>query len=300
VGKEQKIVRKQQYPGWHLNPPLRGILVFAAALFVMLGPQLMAQGASPSIPVLTEAGLPAYDVVSIKPNKTGSGRTSIDTNNGNFIASNITLKTLILIAYNLKEGQLIDLPKWAESSHFDIQAKVLEPDKKVFDALTDEQAGAMLQPILADRFQLKFHHETKALPVYELVVVKDGPKFKESKISGDQKSANGMGAGSMSSHNSSTNGVMTSTTSAVAIPIASLTAMLSTQLQRIVVDKTGLTGKYDLELVWTRDDSSNTTSDATGVSVFTALQEQLGLKLQPSKSPVETIVIDHLELPSEN
>ena len=294
-------MREQKHLEWHLNRLLRGFLALGLAFSVLLAPRLAAQAGLPPLRAyVADAKLPVYDVVSIKPNKSGSGRINIDDGDGHFTASNVPLKTLINIAYNLKEGQLVDLPKWADSARFDIQAKVLEPDKKVFDALTDEQSGAMLQPILADRFQLKFHRETKVLPVYELVVVKDGSKFKESKIVGDQKAANGMSAGSMSTHNSSTNGMMTSTMTAIGIPISSLASQLSAQLQRIVVDKTGITGKYDLELAWTRDDSSNTTSDSAGVSVYTALQEQLGLKLQPSKSPVETLVIDHVELPSEN
>jgi uncharacterized protein (TIGR03435 family) len=293
-------VREQQHSEWHPNRLVYGVFAFAAALSVLIVPPLAAQVAAPKASVTADAKLPVYDVVSIKPNKTGSGRISIDDGDGHFTASNVSLKTLINIAYDLKEGQLVDLPKWADSARFDIQAKVLEPDKKVFDALTDEQSGAMLQPILTDRFQLKFHHETKVLAVYELVVVKDGPKFKESKISGDQKAANGMSAGSMSTHNSSTNGVLSATMTATAIPISSLASQLSTQLQRLVIDKTGLGGKYDLDLTWVRDDSPTGASDSASVSIFTALQEQLGLKLQPSKSPVETLVVDHVELPSEN
>jgi uncharacterized protein (TIGR03435 family) len=191
-------MRAQQNSERHLRRLLSCVMVLATACSALLGSQLVAQAPAAKTPIASDAKLPAYDVVSIKPNKSGSGRISIDDGDGHFNASNITLKTLILIAYNLKEGQLIDLPKWAETSRFDIQAKVLELDKKVFDALTDEQAGSMLQPILAERFQMKLHRETKVLSVYELVVFKDGPKFKESKISGEQKASNGMNAGSTS------------------------------------------------------------------------------------------------------
>src|ERR1700683_676359 len=118
------------------------------------------------------------------------------------------------------------------------------------------------------------------MPVYELVVMKDGPKFKESKITGEQKGANGMTAGSMHTHNTA----MTST----AISISALVNLLSSQLQRMVIDKTGLSGKYDLDLVWSRDDTAANASDSAPPSIFTALQEQLGLKLQPSKSSIQT------------
>jgi len=285
-------VREQHNPEWHLNGLLLSIFALATVCSALLAPRIVAQTASSAPSVAADAKLPAYDVVSIKPNKTGSGRTSIDTGDGNFTASNVSLKTMINNAYNLKEGQLVDLPKWAESTRFDIQAKVLEPDKKVLDALTDEQSNSMLQPILTDRFQLKCHSETKVLPVYELVVVKGGPKFQASKITGDQKATNGMNAGSMRVNNTA----MTST----AIPISNLVALLSSNLQRIVIDKTGLTGKYDMDLTWSRDDVAAPASDSAPPSIFTALQEQLGLKLQPSKSQVETLVVDHVELPTEN
>ena len=256
------------------------------------GPAATAQAAAPPQPVATDAKLPAYDVIAIKPNKIGSGRVSIHTDDGNFDASNVSLKTMILNAYGLKEAQLTDLPKWDDSTRFDIQAKVVDPDLKVIQSLTEDQRRAMLQPILTDRFQLKFHYETKVLPVYELVIVKGGQKFQESKITGDQKAANGMGAGSMRVSNT----VMTST----AVPMSTLVNLLSSQMQRIVIDKTGLTGNYDLDLTWSRDDGIAPSPDSNAPSIFTALQEQLGLHLQPSKSPVETFVIDHVELPTEN
>jgi uncharacterized protein (TIGR03435 family) len=295
-------VREQQQSERHWHRLLLGVVAFGFAFSVLLTPRLAAQAVAPQPPAASNTKVPAFDVISIKPNKSGSGSMGIDWGDGHFIASNVSLKMLLLNAYDLKESQLSGLPKWDDSAHFDIQAKVVDPDVKLIKSLTDDQSRAMVQPILTDRFQLKFHHETKVLPVYELVVMKDGPKFKESKIAGDQKAANGMGAGSMNTHNSSTasTGVLSTTLTSVAVPISSLTAVLSSQLQRIVVDKTGLTGKYDLELAWSRDDSSSPTSDSGTVSVFTALQEQLGLRLQPSKSPVETFVIDHVELPSEN
>jgi len=277
-----------------LSRTLSRIALAAAVLTVLAAPNLLAQTATGPAPApsTTEVKLPAYDVISIKPNKSGSGRVSVHTDDGNFDASNVSLKTMLLNAYGLKDAQLTDLPKWGDSTRFDIQAKVVDPDLKLIQSLKEDQRRAMLQPILTDRFQLKFHYETKVLPVYELVLAKDGPKFQASKITGDQKAANGMGAGSMRVNNT----VMTST----AIPISSLVNLLSSQLQRIVVDKTGLAGKYDMDLAWSRDDAAAPASDSAPPSIFTALQEQLGLKLQPSKSPVETFVIDHVELPSEN
>jgi len=261
------------------------LLLLAAQLN---GPALAAQTA-------TTVNLPAYDVVSIKPNKTGSGSISISIDDGNYEASNVSLKMLVLNAYQLKDNQLEGLPKWADSDRFDIKAKVVEPDPAVMKSLTGEQNQMMLRPVLTERFGLTFHREKKVLPVYEMVLAKDGPKFKamlpEEESSG--RTTNGVRAGGMSIHNTE----MT----AVGVPLDSLVRMLSGQLQRIVIDKTGLAGKYDLQLKWTPDDakpSPDSGADAAPPEIFTALIEQLGLKLQPSKAEVDMFVVDHVELPS--
>jgi uncharacterized protein (TIGR03435 family) len=279
-------VNERQHQKFLSNRLLLGVLAFVIAFCVPSTHPLAAQ------PSVSDAKLPSYDVISIRPNKSGSGSVSIHTDDGNFDATNVSLKTMLINAFGLKEAQLTDLPKWADSTRFDIKAKVVDPDLKAIQALKEDQRRAMLQPILTERFQLKFHFEPRVLPVYELVLAKDGPKFTDSKIAGDEKAANGMGAGSMRVRNT----VMTST----AVPISSLVNLLSSQLQRIVIDKTGLAGKYDMDLAWSRDDGTTPSPDTNAPSIFTALQEQLGLKLQPSKSSVDTFVIDHVELPSEN
>jgi uncharacterized protein (TIGR03435 family) len=169
----------------------------------------------------------------------------------------------------------------------------------------------MLRPALADRFKLKVHTETKQLPVYKIVLAKGGSKLKEA-TAGDTyangiKGPDGVGRPGMMRFGP---GQLT----AQAVPMTSLTNMLSQQLHRTVLDKTGLTGKYDLELNWTPDQGADpmfkgpegspqrgdAAPDSSGPSIFTALQEQLGLKLQSAKGPVETLVIDHVEMPSEN
>jgi uncharacterized protein (TIGR03435 family) len=269
------------------------MLASLPVLFLLLA----AQFKPPAISAQTAATvkLPAYDVVSIKPNKTGSGSVSISINDGNYDASNVSLKMLVLGAYQLKDNQLEGLPKWADSDRFDIKAKVVDPDPAVMKALTGDQNEMMLRPVLAERFGLTFHREKKTLPVYEMVIAKDGPKFKEMPAE-EQTSGrltNGVRAGGMSIHNSE----MT----AVGVPLSSLVAMLSRQLQRIVIDKTGLAGKYDLQLKWTPDDAKPTPdsgADAAPPDIFTALQEQLGLKLQPGKAEVEMFIVDHAEMPS--
>jgi uncharacterized protein (TIGR03435 family) len=254
------------------------------ALLVAL-PRLQAQG--PATTPTAGVTVPSYDVVSIKPDHSDTGRVSIHIDDGNFDALNVSLKTMILGAYNLKGAQLFGLPKWGDSAHFDIKAKIIDPDRKQLEALTSEQFQSMQQPILTDRFQLKFHHEMKNLPVYELVTMKGGPKFKEAtpaELKGDQ---------GMTVHN----GKLVAT----GVTVSRLVDNLSAQLQRVVVDKTGLTAKYSFQLNWSADDAPPPAPDITAPpDIFTALQEQLGLKLQPGKAEIDTFVIDHVELPSED
>jgi len=269
---------------WHRHVISLGSAAICIGLLVAI-PRLQAQ--APAVPPTAHGKVPGYDVVSIKPDHTDSGRVSIRIDDGNFDALNVSLKTMILGAYSLKEAQLFGLPKWGDSAHFDIKAKIIDPDKKQLEALTPEEFASMQQPILADRFQLKFHRERKILPVYELVVMKGGPKFKEAtpiELKGDQ---------GMSLHNR--------TLVATGELMSRLADQLSAQLQRVVVDKTGLTAKYNFQLSWSPDDAGPPSPDvAAPPDIFTALEEQLGLKLQPAKEEMDTFVIDHVEYPTEN
>ena len=139
----------------------------------------------------------------------------------------------------------------------------------------------MLRALLADRFHLQVRHELKQLPVYEFVVAKGGAKLKESPASAPIGYS--MSSGRINGHG---------------IEIANLAHSLAGVAGRLIIDKTGLTGKYDIDLNWSGEDSSGTTD--SGPSIFAALQEQLGLKLEPAKAAVDTIVVEHIEKPSEN
>src|SRR5665213_1540002 len=267
-------------------------LVCATAAFGGAAAQDKAAAAGP----VTKAV--AYDVVSIKPNKSGSGRTSINENNDSFSAENISLKQMLVNAYDVKEYLISGLTGWANSDRFDINAKILDMDADALKKLTDKQREAMLQQLLADRFQLKVHVQTEVQPIYEMVVAKGGAKITAVAPVGPDPEADknkefkGMGRGSMRVNNTAL--------TAHDVPLDSLAYTLSGRLSRTVVDKTGLKGKYDLTLTWSPDDGSTAASDSSAPSLFTALQEQLGLKLQPAKGPVETLVVDHIEMPSEN
>jgi uncharacterized protein (TIGR03435 family) len=231
------------------------------------------------------AKLPAYDVVSIKLNKSGSGSVDTESNLTRYAATNIPLKKLLANAYDIREELISGVTGPMDSVRFDIAAKIVEPDYDALKKLSPKQRRAMLLPFLAERFQLKAHTETKTLPLYELIVVKDGPKFKQSASDSKQ-------GGGTSVHN---NRELT----AHDVAMTSFASTLEGQVHRTVIDKTGLAGSYDLALKWSPDSGSDAQIDSAP-SIFTALQEQLGLKLQAGKGPVETLVVDHVEMPSEN
>jgi uncharacterized protein (TIGR03435 family) len=293
----------------------RRLLLLVTGLLAAAAPSVLGQaGAAPGVAaqpdVTSDVKVPAFDVVSVKPNKSDSGMVRIMGKPDGYSATNVSLKMLIQGAYGIREDLISGAPSWADAARFDIDAKVAGSDVEALKKLSPEQRRSILQPLLADRFRLKVHTETKQLPVYELVLAKGGSKLKEA-TAGDTyangiKGPDGVGRGGMMR-------VGRGQLNAQAVPMTSLANMLSQQLHRTVIDKTGLTGKYDLELNWTPDQGSDpmfkgsegsqrtdTALDTSGPSIFTALQEQLGLKLQSAKGPVETLVIDHVEMPSEN
>jgi uncharacterized protein (TIGR03435 family) len=228
-----------------------------------------------------------YEVVSIKPDKSGSGSVRVHTSADRYAASNLSLKSLLESAFGLKtDDQIAGVPAWANSASFDIEAKMDADTAAAFNKLSrpekNEASQAMMRAMLADRFQLKIHHTTRELPLYALVIAKGGPKLTAAAAGG-----NGIWINSQDMK-------------ATSISMEDLANNLTFQVSRQVVDKTGLAGKYDFTLHWSRDDVAADASLPAAPSIFTALQEQLGLRLDPMKGPVDTIVIDRLEPPSEN
>jgi uncharacterized protein (TIGR03435 family) len=244
-----------------------------------------------TVPLCAQSAAPAYDVVSIKPNKSGSGMMRTMNAADGFSGENVSLKMLMQGAYDLKtDDQLVGLPGWGESANFDVQAKmdadtVAELKKLSEDGMVAERR-AMMQTLLVERFHLKLHHETRDLPMYALTVAKSGFKLKEAVPDGSPDSKRRPG----------TMTVGRGTYSAVAIPMSNLALILGYQVHRLVVDRTGLSGQYDVALKWSPEDGANSATDSP--SLFVALEEQLGLKLDSTKGPVDVIVVDHAEMPA--
>ncbi|MGA3019781.1 MAG: TIGR03435 family protein [Bryobacteraceae bacterium] len=223
---------------------------------------------------------PAYEAASVKLNTSGSGHSSSDGSKGQVVMANQTLKRLIERAYNVKPMQVTG-PSWMEDLRFDIAAKY-PPDTKNDDRLP------MLRTLLEDRFKLSVHRETKEMPGYALVAAKSGFKLKPVEP----------GGGDSMDHN----GGRVQTLTATKVSMTQLADFVARTLGAMVVDKTGIDGVYNFELRWTNDDQNPTATDIDGVpSMFTALQEALGLRLQAQKVPVEVVVVDHVErVPIEN
>jgi uncharacterized protein (TIGR03435 family) len=262
---------------------------FSIALLLLIGaPLAVAQAA-------TAVASPAYDVVTIKPNDSGGG-TSFNTGDDSFHATNMSIRQMLVYSFGIRDGLISGLPGWAESARFDILAKIVDYDQKV--KLSREQRRSMLGVVLTERFHLKDHTEIKQLPVYELTVGKGGPKFKPNPATvpgGDALPNDGPPRGGTGINLSNGTASLTGNT----VPMSILATDLSEQLDRTVIDRTGLNGLYDFHLSWTADNASPVAEDAPP-SLFTALQDQLGLRLQPGKGPVKTLVVDHLEMPAGN
>jgi len=227
---------------------------------------------------------PAFEVASVKPNLMskaggrGSDRPDIKAAPGSLTMRNVNLSGCIQWAYEVKAYQ-ISGPDWLGSKRFDILAKAGGP-------ASEKDLRRMLQALLAERFKLALHRQTKELPVYALVVAKNGPKFHESQSEGE----------------TSFQGRKMSM-SVQRIPMSQVADFLSNPLRMPVVDMTGLKGRYDLDLdlaAYLPTEKPETPPDVTAI-ITTALQEQLGLKLESRKATIDMLIIDHAqEVPTEN
>jgi len=257
--------------------PLR-ISIFGAMCFAS---GLLAVAQAPLAPK-------PFDVAAIRPNQSGSNSISMRTSHGTLTVSNVTVRTLILKAFRLREVQLSGGPDWINKERFDITAKT--PDQSI----SDDDLWLSLQPLLIERFHLRFHRETKQGTVLSLVAIKTKPGLVPhvGTQPASMRISNNGGKASMDAKN---------------VSMAKFCSALADLASQVVVDNTRLNGGFDFKLEWAQDHNEesmlNSIEEGLGVSgpsLYSALQEQLGLKLQRGTGPVENLVVDAIDRPTAN
>jgi uncharacterized protein (TIGR03435 family) len=235
-----------------------------------------------------------FEVASIKPDETDDGKMAIQPlAGGRFVARNVTLEILMRNAYRVQEFQIRGGPGWIHSQRYDVEAKA-EGNPGM------AQIQLMLQGLLADRFQLVIHRETKTAPIYTLVTNKNGLKFRMSEDARCPENAGPLCGGFKASPGGEIIGER--------VTMEQFAQVLTLMMGQRVINKTGLDGVAAVQLRWTPDeatlrgpgDPDAAPPDPNGPSIFAALEDQLGLKLDHTEGPVEVLVIDHVEKPSEN
>ena len=290
----------------YVRPKNHGVL--AATLMVAGAMHAAAQSFPMPLPTGDNLGasdstakLPQYDVASIKENKLGTRRMEVRSTDDGFTATNLNLKNLLASAYGINQELISGGPGWLDSTGFDVNAKVAGEDMAALKKLSGKQRAAMMLPLLQDRCQLSAHIVTRMLPVYNLEVSRAGSKLKQSTAPKyDKADAKDHPDTKYSGTTMSGPGYFT----AYGITMPQLADNLTYMVNHTVIDKTGLSGSYDTQLKYTPEERTASSNADNGVepgpSIFTALEEQLGLKLQSTKGPVDTLVIDYIEKPSEN
>jgi uncharacterized protein (TIGR03435 family) len=282
--------------------PTTSTILLVVFLALAFAPKTSGQeNAAPRIaapPSITAgANLKHYDVISVVPVKEFNS-TGYNYAPDGYWAKALPVSSTIEEAYDIFENyRIIGLPDWATSIPYNINAKVDGDNLTEYQNYTHDQRRVMIQQLLADRFKLKTHFETRQLPIYLLKVSKKGPKLSAT-TSASQIDADGVDC-------------LAKGTSRVGyLPVencrmSNLAGILTQIIGYQVADQTGLTGRYDFELTWSPDTGMNAVAGdqdkvAEGPSIFSAIQSELGLKLELSKGPVAILVVDHIEMPSPN
>jgi uncharacterized protein (TIGR03435 family) len=268
-------------------------LLAVAATFFCLASQSWAQSSAKN----TAVGVPSYTTFSIKPDKSGLQWQTVTVGPGELTIKNETLPMMIRQAYQIEFDQIDGGPDWLNTDRYDVQAKIDKSALEILKTLGREQGDLeqrrMLQALLADRFKLVVHRDTRAVPVYDLVLAENGPKLQQS-LPGDAEAQGRViqvGDGHITGRE---------------VPIATLASLLSEQLGRSVIDKTGLATHYDVTLQWPASGDrqpgaeNSSAAESSREVILTAVADQLGLKLEPHEVPKEILVIEHVERPAQN
>jgi uncharacterized protein (TIGR03435 family) len=286
--------------------------IVAAALFIAAVAPLRAvrqvQDEAPQPPL-------AFETASVKPNKSGAEERyfRMDPRGGSLTVVNMQLREMITFAYQIQSFQLEGGPGWLASDRYDIVAR---PEREVPSTSGQDPLKLMLRTLLADRFKLVMHKETKELPIFELVLARQdgklGPQLRPAAVDCAARAAAARAGTPPPSSGPPGPGSCGTTMNPVSVrgggaTMATLAGLLERPAQRLVIDRTGLTGNWDLEVNYTPDRSQlppgvelPSSIDPNGPSLFTAIEEQLGLKLRSARGPVEVLVIDSVQQPTPN
>jgi len=263
---------------------MRWIQAAAATMVMAVCVSGVAQGGGTQPKPMAKDADPDWEVATVRPsdpndphgqhmNLSGRHKLLLDT----------TVQLFLEMGYGVQEGQLAGLPAWAKTERWDVDGV---PDAEGQPSWP--QLQVLMRKILAERFGVTLHHEQREMPVFALAVAKGGPKLtpNTSDPNGwmDQQNRAGNGRDIEDLKNAS---------------MADLALILQFRMPRPVIDRTGLKGRYDFKLQWTTDESQPTGQDAPP-GIFTAIQEQIGLKLEPVKAPADVLVIDKVERPAAN
>lgn len=252
------------------------------------------------LPMLAAAQSPlplAYDVSSVKPHDSGDPGMSWRNNQDGFSILNTGLKNVIASGWNVRGDQVTGAPSWTDDLHWDITGKSTELTPEQLRKLTNEQKSQMMQKLLAERFHLKAHLETRTGPVFTLSPAKGGIRLKPIAMTVEEKAA-----GKVADSSLSMTGGSATVMEAKRIPLSMLIGTLAINLHQTMLDKTELPtdAVYSFTLRWAADYGTGTSADSDAPPLPTALQEQLGIHVEASRGPMQVLVIDHVEKPTDN
>jgi len=236
-------------------------------------PEMMARDADPD-----------WEVVTVRPSDPNAANAKFDLRGRHLIIENQPVETMLMFGYGMQKSQIVGAPDWVRTERFDADGV---PD--VDGQLTVDQFQSMVRKLLIERFGLKSHKEQREMPVFALRVSKDGPKLTPTKSDPSAKPNQQVNGGPGFRALRFTN-----------FSMQHLALMMLPYVDRPVVDQTGINGQYDFNLSYTYDEARAPTDGTAPPSLFTAIQEQMGLKLEPVKAPVEVLVVDAVERPSAN
>jgi uncharacterized protein (TIGR03435 family) len=265
---------------------------FATGVFsapALHGQQLHAAVNAPSVP--------GFEVASIKPAKPGTWRSDLDESGDRLTVQNYTVRHLVREAYGLKsDSQVLGGPDWLDKKTFDIVAKVDDAEVARMHTLSDSQSdkewSLMLQSLLTDRFGLRVERDQRVLPTFALVAARSGAKIRQTPAQGANSSRDDQGIEVWG-------GELTANAVTMNDFADSLTGLRDIG-NRVVINRTGLEGDFDFKLNWARDRGDGASTDSPYPGLFTALPEQLGLKLKPERSCVEVVVVESAAEPTVN